>query len=229
MKRFSAGEVAAALKGSLYGVSADTVLTGGVVTDSRDVSPGDIYVARRGEHVDGITFAPAAVEAGAALVIAEAVPAVDGEHLPTLHVTDATAALGQLASLNVSALRESGELTVIAITGSAGKTTAKDLISDLLLSVGETVWPPNSYNNEVGVPLTALQAGDTTRFRPRDGRAHDRQPRLPHLAHPPRHRRRAQCRQRPLRRVRLRGEHRTGEGRARRIAHQRRLGGAQRR
>ncbi|MCT1920653.1 UDP-N-acetylmuramoyl-tripeptide--D-alanyl-D-alanine ligase [Brevibacterium luteolum] len=164
MKSFSAGEVAAALKGSLYGVSEDTMLTGGVVTDSRDVGPGDIYVARRGEQTDGITFAPAAVEAGAMLVIAEAVPAVDGEHLPTLHVSDATAALGQLASLNVSALRESGELTVIAITGSAGKTTVKDLTSDLLLSVGETVWPPNSYNNEVGVPLTALRADETTRF-----------------------------------------------------------------
>lgn len=164
MKSFSAGEVAAALKGSLYGVSEDTMLTGEVVTDSRDVGPGDIYVARRGEQTDGITFAPAAVEAGAMLVIAEAVPAVDGEHLPTLHVSDATAALGQLASLNVSALRESGELTVIAITGSAGKTTVKDLTSDLLLSVGETVWPPNSYNNEVGVPLTALRADETTRF-----------------------------------------------------------------
>lgn len=164
MKSFSAGEVAAALKGSLYGVSEDTMLTGGVVTDSREVSPGDIYVARRGEQTDGITFAPAAVEAGAALVIAEAVPAVDGEHLPTLHVSDATAALGQLASFNVAALRESGELTVIAITGSAGKTTVKDLTSDLLLSVGETVWPPNSYNNEVGVPLTALRADESTRF-----------------------------------------------------------------
>ncbi|GAA2005799.1 UDP-N-acetylmuramoyl-tripeptide--D-alanyl-D-alanine ligase [Brevibacterium samyangense] len=164
MKHFSAQDVATALDGELYGIAPDTLLTGGVVTDSRDVGPGDIYVARRGENLDGLDFAPAAVEAGAALVIAEAVPTVDGVHLPTLQVADATEALGRLARLNVESLRASGEITVIAITGSAGKTTVKDLVADLLSGVGETVWPPNSYNNEVGVPLTALRADENTRF-----------------------------------------------------------------
>lgn len=61
-------------------------------------------------------------------------------------------------------LREAGEITVIAITGSVGKTTVKDLAADLLAGEAETVWPPNSYNNEVGVPPTALRAGENTRF-----------------------------------------------------------------
>ncbi|GAA4285271.1 UDP-N-acetylmuramoyl-tripeptide--D-alanyl-D-alanine ligase [Brevibacterium daeguense] len=164
MKQFAAHEVATALKGELYGISPDTLLTGGVVTDSREVQPGDVFVARRGETADGLDYAPAAIEAGASLIIAEAVPTVDGEHLPSLHVADATVALGQLARLSVEALRETGELTVIAITGSAGKTTVKDLTGDLLAGHAETVWPPNSYNNEVGVPLTALRASETTRF-----------------------------------------------------------------
>lgn len=169
MKHFSAREIAAAVNGELIGLGSEgpeTPLTGGVVTDSREVTPGDIYVARRGERFDGITFAGAAVEAGAALVIAEQVPSLEGRPLPTVRVDDATVALGQLARANVEALRAAGDgaLTVIGITGSAGKTTAKDLIADLLSSQGETIWPPNSYNNEVGVPLTALRAGEDTRF-----------------------------------------------------------------
>jgi len=164
MKNFSAQEIAAALKGELYAADPEMVLSGGVVTDSREVSPGDIYVARRGETADGLDFAPAAIAAGAVLVIAEAVPVLDGEQLPSLVVSDATAALGQLGRRNVESLREAGDLTVIAITGSAGKTTVKDLTADLLSAAGETIWPPNSYNNEVGVPLTALRADDTTRF-----------------------------------------------------------------
>ncbi|MYM20344.1 UDP-N-acetylmuramoyl-tripeptide--D-alanyl-D-alanine ligase [Brevibacterium sp. 5221] len=164
MKNFSAQEAAAALKGDLYAIDPATRLAGSVVTDSREVAPGDVYVARRGESADGLDFAPAAVAAGAVLVISEAVPVVDGEQLPSLVVPDATAALGQLARLNVEALRAEGDLTVIAITGSAGKTTVKDLTADLLSAAGETIWPPNSYNNEVGVPLTALRAGPETRF-----------------------------------------------------------------
>ncbi|NNV09287.1 UDP-N-acetylmuramoyl-tripeptide--D-alanyl-D-alanine ligase, partial [Geobacillus sp. MMMUD3] len=109
-------------------------------------------------------FAAAAVEAGAALVIGESVPTVDDNPLPTVLVADATEALGQLARRSVEALRETGELRVIAITGSVGKTTVKDLTADLLAGAGPTVWPPNSYNNEVGVPLTALRADEETQF-----------------------------------------------------------------
>ncbi|HHX48046.1 MAG TPA: UDP-N-acetylmuramoyl-tripeptide--D-alanyl-D-alanine ligase, partial [Brevibacterium sp.] len=74
MKRLTAAEIATALSGELYGIDPETPLTAGVVTDSREVGPGDIYVARRGESFDGIEFAAAAVEAGAALIIGESVP-----------------------------------------------------------------------------------------------------------------------------------------------------------
>ncbi|MDN6124157.1 MAG: Mur ligase domain-containing protein, partial [Brevibacterium sp.] len=164
MKRLTAAEIATAVSGELYGVDPETKLSAGVVTDSREVGPGDIYVARRGESFDGIEFAAAAVEAGAALIIGESVPTLDDSTLPTVLVSDATEALGQLAKANIEALREVGEITVIAITGSVGKTTVKDLAADLLAGEAETVWPPNSYNNEVGVPLTALRAGEPTRF-----------------------------------------------------------------
>ena len=164
MKEFSAHQIAQALGGELYGIEPDTLLHAGVVTDSREVSPGDIYVARRGENLDGIDFAPAAVDAGAALIIAEVVPTVDGTTLPACVVSNATEALGKLASASIEALRADGELTVIGITGSSGKTSVKDLVGALLAGSGETIWPPNSYNNEVGVPLTALRADASTRF-----------------------------------------------------------------
>jgi UDP-N-acetylmuramoyl-tripeptide--D-alanyl-D-alanine ligase len=77
MKRLTAAEIATALNGELYGIDPETPLTAGVVTDSREVGPGDIYVARRGASFDGIEFAAAAVEAGAALIIGESVPTVD--------------------------------------------------------------------------------------------------------------------------------------------------------
>ena len=164
MKRLTAAEIATALSGELYGIDPETPLTAGVVTDSREVGPGDIYVARRGESFDGIEFAAAAVEAGAALIICESVPTIDDAPLPVVVVADATEALGQLAKHSIEGLRADGELTVIAITGSVGKTTVKDLAADLLSGEAETVWPPNSYNNEVGVPLTALRAVESTRF-----------------------------------------------------------------
>ena len=164
MKPFSAQDLADATSGELHGIAPDTQLSAEVVTDSRAVASGDVYVARRGEHADGLDFAPAAIDAGAALIVAEAVPSVDGEHLPTLLVQDATAALGHIARNNVETLRTEGDLTVVAITGSVGKTTVKDLVGDLLSAAGETVWPPRSFNNEVGVPLTALRADESTRF-----------------------------------------------------------------
>src|SRR5699024_7428160 len=132
MKRLTAAEIATALSGELYGIDPETPLTAGVVTDSREVGPGDIYVARRGESFDGIEFAASAVEAGAALIIGESVPTLDDEPLPVVVVADATEALGQLAKHSIEGLRADGELTVIAITGSVGKTTVKDLAADLL-------------------------------------------------------------------------------------------------
>lgn len=166
MKRLSAAEIATAVSGELYGIDPETQLSAGVVTDSREVRAGDIYVARRGESVDGIEFAAAAHAAGAGLIIGESVPTVDGSPLPTVVVSDATEALGLLAKHNLESLRavQGSELTVIAITGSVGKTTVKDLTADLLAGEAETIWPPNSYNNEVGVPLTALRADESTRY-----------------------------------------------------------------
>ncbi|MGK5532914.1 UDP-N-acetylmuramoyl-tripeptide--D-alanyl-D-alanine ligase [Streptomyces sp. URMC 129] len=130
-------------------------VTGPVVIDSRLTEPGSLFAALSGEHVDGHDFAAAAVAAGAAAVLATRPVGV-----PAVVVDDVTDALGALARHVVAGLGT----TVVALTGSAGKTSTKDLIAQLLERAGETVWTPGSYNNEIGLPLTALRATESTRY-----------------------------------------------------------------
>lgn len=150
-------ELARATSGRL-GASTDgaVTVTGPVVIDSRAVEPGALFVALPGERVDGHDFAPAALAAGAAAVLAAR--DVAG---PCVVVEDVQLALGALAR----AVRDrlSG-LAVVAVTGSSGKTSTKDLLAQVLAGAGETVAPVNSFNNEIGVPLTLLRCTATTRY-----------------------------------------------------------------
>jgi UDP-N-acetylmuramoyl-tripeptide--D-alanyl-D-alanine ligase len=132
------------------------LVTGPVVIDSREAGPGSLFAALPGTRADGHEFAAAAVRAGAVAVLA-ARPV----GCPALIVPDVQAALGQLARLVVD--RAAG-LTVIGITGSAGKTTTKDLTAQLVETLGPTVAPRESFNNEIGHPLTALQVTGQTRY-----------------------------------------------------------------
>ncbi|NCT89974.1 UDP-N-acetylmuramoyl-tripeptide--D-alanyl-D-alanine ligase [Cellulomonas sp. APG4] len=158
----TAAEVAAVTGGRLVGPAHDDV-TGAVVTDSRLVEHGSLFVALPGEHVDGHDFAAGAVDAGAALVLASR--EVEGPRgaLPTAVVDDVPAALGELAREVLARLRADGGPTVVAVTGSVGKTSTKDLLAQLLAADGPTVWPERSFNNEIGLPLTVLRAEATTR------------------------------------------------------------------
>jgi UDP-N-acetylmuramoyl-tripeptide--D-alanyl-D-alanine ligase len=158
MIQLTAAEVAAATGGRL---SADPAVrvAGPVVVDSRRVAAGALFVALPGEHVDGHDFAAGAVEAGAALVLA-----ARELDVPCVVVDDVQAALGELARHVLATLRERGDLRVVAVTGSVGKTTTKDLLGQLLRAQGPTVVPRGSFNNEIGLPLTVLEADASTRF-----------------------------------------------------------------
>ncbi|GLZ10602.1 UDP-N-acetylmuramoyl-tripeptide--D-alanyl-D-alanine ligase [Actinomadura sp. NBRC 104425] len=141
--------------GVAHGDGADAVVRGPVVIDSRAVAPGALFAALRGERADGHDFAAAALAAGAAGVLAER--PVGG---PAVVVDDVRAALGRLAA---GVLARLPGTAVIAVTGSAGKTSTKDLIAQLVGRAGPTVWPPGSFNNEIGLPLTVLRAEESTR------------------------------------------------------------------
>ncbi|GLI29081.1 UDP-N-acetylmuramoyl-tripeptide--D-alanyl-D-alanine ligase [Agromyces rhizosphaerae] len=155
-------EVARAVDGRLVDAAHGTrVVAGAVHTDSREVGPGDVFVCKPGEVTDGHRFAPDAVAAGAELLIVEHPLELD---VPQVVVGDAVVALGALATEVVSRVRASGDLRVIGITGSNGKTTTKNLLRAILSPEGETVAPRGSYNNEVGAPVTMLELTGSTKY-----------------------------------------------------------------
>jgi UDP-N-acetylmuramoyl-tripeptide--D-alanyl-D-alanine ligase len=164
MIELALSDLAVMTGGELSGISAaeaaSRVVTGPVVVDSRLVGSGGLFAAVAGERVDGHDFAAAAMRAGAAGVLATR--PVDG---PAVIVDDTVAALGRLARAVLDRLHADGSgLRVIGVTGSQGKTGTKDLLAQLLATQGPTIAPPGSFNNEIGLPLTALQVDPTTRY-----------------------------------------------------------------
>jgi len=145
-------------------LALDTVVTS-ATTDSRDVAPGALFVAKPGEFSDGHAFIDSALASGAALALAERVTYNDArEEHPAIIVEDAVEAMGQVASYIVDYLKQKNDAVVVGITGSAGKTTTKDLLAAILSEVAPTVSPIGSYNGEVGVPLTVFNATEDTKY-----------------------------------------------------------------
>lgn len=157
-------EIAAAVNGRLVpgknGASADDRIGGESQTDSREVQPGQIFFARRGEETDGHRFVPQAIEAGAALIVGER---ETDDRVPQILVADTTDALGALATEVVRRVRAAGGLQIVGITGSNGKTTTKNLVAAMAERVGPMVASAKSFNNEVGGPLTMLRVENDTR------------------------------------------------------------------
>ncbi|GAA4381997.1 UDP-N-acetylmuramoyl-tripeptide--D-alanyl-D-alanine ligase [Agromyces bauzanensis] len=158
-------EIASAVGGALRldGTDAapETVIEGAVTTDSREIGPGDVFFAKRGEFDDGHRFAPAAAEQGAALLVVER--PVDLA-VPQVVVGDTVDALGALATEVVGRVRARGRLRIVGVTGSNGKTTTKNLLRAVLERVGPTVAARKSFNNEVGAPITMLELSHDTQF-----------------------------------------------------------------
>jgi UDP-N-acetylmuramoyl-tripeptide--D-alanyl-D-alanine ligase len=150
----SLAEIAEIVGGQSHDIPDPAVqVTGPVVRDSREIEPGSLFVAFVGERVDGHDYARQALEAGAVAVLATRPVGV-----PAVVVDDVQSALGALARAVVARLGT----RVVALTGSAGKTSTKDLIAQVLQRKGPTVWTPGSLNNEIGLPLTALRATEDT-------------------------------------------------------------------
>ncbi|MFB7663502.1 UDP-N-acetylmuramoyl-tripeptide--D-alanyl-D-alanine ligase [Kitasatospora sp. NPDC056138] len=148
-------EVATAVGGTLDAADPQALVTGPVEVDSRRLRPGGLFAAVLGEHVDGHDFAEKAVADGAVAVLATRRVGV-----PAVLVDDVVVALGRLAR---AVMDRASDTEVVAITGSAGKTSTKDLIAQVLQRRGTTVFPPGSFNNEIGMPLTALRVEESTR------------------------------------------------------------------
>ncbi len=160
-------EISAAIEAEVKYADLESRVTGKVVIDSRKVSPGDLFIAIKGENVDGHDFAAQAIKQGAvAVILSKELPGV-----PSLIVTagninskevdqPTVIALGKLAKYLLQRLPN---LWKIAVTGSSGKTTTKDLLAELGKLVGPTVAPIGSYNNEIGLPQTVLECDENTK------------------------------------------------------------------
>lgn len=144
-------EVAAATGAELSG---DDVTIEEVTTDSRSVPPSSLFVALRGEHHDGHDHVAEALTSGAVAYLAER----EREDAPHVIVDDTWTAMGALAA----EVRRRVSPTVVALTGSVGKTTTKDLAAAALRAGLRTVAAEGSYNNEVGVPLTIFELTERT-------------------------------------------------------------------
>ncbi|WP_461208508.1 UDP-N-acetylmuramoyl-tripeptide--D-alanyl-D-alanine ligase [Desulfocurvus sp. DL9XJH121] len=152
---------AAAAMGALgdIGTGADTTLAG-VCTDSRLVRPGELFFCLAGENFDGHEFAGRAVGAGALAVVAtRPLPEIEGR-VPVFMVRDVLEALGALGA----AWRAASKATVVAVTGSAGKTTTKEMLACILERLGDTGKNYKNHNNQLGVPLCMLGLTGRERF-----------------------------------------------------------------
>ena len=128
-----------------------------VSIDSRTLSRGDLFIALRGARFDGHDFLPQAALSACGIVVQQ--PDKDIV-LPQWVVPDTLAALGQLASLS----REQFSGPVIAITGSSGKTTVKEMVAAILSACGPTLATRGNLNNHIGVPLTLLRLATQHRY-----------------------------------------------------------------
>ena len=167
MIKLTLKEIAQAVNGNVENLYSNILVNGNVEIDSRKVKSGDLFIALNGQKVNGADFAQQAINNGAVGVICEKlIP-----NLPCIVVNEgkvnakdenqsAVIALSKLAKF---VLEKLPNIKKIALTGSTGKTTTKDLISDLAELLGPTVAPEGSFNNEIGLPITILKCDENTK------------------------------------------------------------------
>ena len=154
MISLAASKIAEIVEGKLYG--EEISVTAAPVFNSTQATSGSIFLALKGPARDGHDFVSDAFAHGAVLALT-----TSQVSQRCIVVDDVTKALGMLAAFVRNELKN---LKVIAITGSQGKTTTKDLLSHLLSSQGSTVAPQGNFNNEIGAPLTILECTQQTKF-----------------------------------------------------------------
>lgn len=154
-------DILAGTRGRLFGSISRNDLLSRVVHDSREVGEGDLFIALKGERMDGHRFVPDALEAGAGAVMVneEWFRRYDLGDLPVIVVPDTLAALQSLAAYWRSLF---SDVRVIGITGSIGKSSTKEVISVVLSQRFRVTRSRKSYNNEIGLPLSVLEVTPDT-------------------------------------------------------------------
>ena len=143
-------KIAQVTTGRLSPAGARVTVTG-ISTDSRSVCPGELFVPLRGEKFDGHDFLTQAVRRGAAACLSEDV--IAGFPVPVIQVANTLQALGDLAA----AIRRDFSGPVVAVTGSSGKTTTKEMLASILSGTAPGLKTEGNFNNLVGLPLTLFR------------------------------------------------------------------------
>ncbi|ROP59796.1 UDP-N-acetylmuramoyl-tripeptide--D-alanyl-D-alanine ligase [Enterobacter sp. BIGb0383] len=147
MIRVALSQLAAVLSGELSGADLNI---DAVTTDTRKVTPGCLFVALKGERFDAHDFVQQAKEGGAAALLVSRQLDID---LPQLVVKDTRLAFGELAAW----VRQQVPARVVALTGSSGKTSVKEMTAAILSECGNTLYTAGNLNNDIGVPMTLLR------------------------------------------------------------------------
>lgn len=147
MIRLMTSEIAMALQATLIG---DDTAIHSVSTDSRQINAGDLFIALQGPNFDGHRFVDEVIGQGAiALIVNRQLPV----SVPQIVVEDTRIALGQLGAL----VKAKVAPKTVAVTGSAGKTTVKEMLAAILSRIGQVLATAGNFNNDIGVPLTLLR------------------------------------------------------------------------
>ncbi len=153
MRAFSLAEAREWLQATLAGARTDAgeLWFDGVSTDTRSVGDGQLFVALRGERFDGHEFLGQALTQGAVAAVVDT--EITDVAIPQLVVSDTVQALADLASAN----RSGSAARLVAITGSSGKTTVREMTGAILAGMGPTLVTEGNLNNHIGVPLTLFR------------------------------------------------------------------------
>ncbi len=152
MERLTVGELIEATGGRLIQGDLKREISG-ISTDSRKIKKDELFIALKGPRYDGHDFVPEAIQKGASGILISKLPMANRQLPITILVRDTLKALGQIAQY----YRERFALPVVAVTGSTGKTTTKDMIASILSLELSVLKTEGNFNNEVGVPLTLLR------------------------------------------------------------------------
>ncbi|PHS43519.1 MAG: UDP-N-acetylmuramoylalanyl-D-glutamyl-2, 6-diaminopimelate--D-alanyl-D-alanine ligase [Marinobacter sp.] len=151
MRPFALADAVNWLGGTVAVGDLDGLMFQGVSTDTRRIASGDVFVALRGENFDGHDYLAVAEKAGAVAAVVDKADLSLG--FPQIQVSDTVDALAQLALAN----RNASTARFVAITGSSGKTTVREMVAAILSQVGNTLATEGNLNNHIGVPLTLFR------------------------------------------------------------------------
>ena len=158
MKKTSIADIAKAANGRLIAAGSEKYITG-IRHDSREVEPGDLFVAIKGENQDGHKYIPQVIEKGCAAVLVSKPDACPGEaDVSVILVEDTVEAMGLIAAWYLDSLR----IRRVAVTGSVGKTSTRDMIYYVLSEKFNCGRNLKNFNNNIGLPISIFQFDENT-------------------------------------------------------------------